>query len=237
MKQGQVATEHLFLIGALVFVSLILFYYAFQQISETRNITKAEDAVSHLAEKVNELSTLTAGTRDTVWVEIPSSALDIRLSGKMISLVLLLGNKEQYILTKETFADVVGVINLTVGLQQIYVAKINDTAVKLGLDPLLFEAIPSCLTDEEVLNYNPPITLFGFDFQDSSTVYTQDTPLPTTYQQDVQTLQVLSIEIYNILSTTHGELQVRTPPSFVSNNVCIHIHETTYPCACAPSGG
>src|SRR3989344_1557283 len=123
MKRGQLSMELMFLIGGLVIISLVLGYYGVKQINETNKISKAEDAVSHLADKVNEIASLTTSTKDTVWIEIPSRVLDVRLSGKYISLILLLNNGEQYILTKETFADVIGRVNFTTGIQQLYVTK------------------------------------------------------------------------------------------------------------------
>ena len=222
--------ELMFLIGGLVIISLVLGYYGVKQINETHKISKAEDAVSHLADKVNEIASLTTSTKDTVWIEIPSRVLDVRLSGKYISLILLLNNGEQYILTKETFADVIGRVNFTTGIQQLYVTKINDTTVKVGTEPMILDIFPMCILESD-LPITPTVTLFGADFLPTSEPYAEGSSIPYTFD-NVATLLLDSNAIYSALGPQAIEISVQTPPSQESNSVCFHIYKVGESCSC-----
>ena len=231
MKRGQVSTELMILIGALVTISLVLFYYGAKQINETHKIAKAEDAVSHLAEKVNELASLNTGTKDSIWIDIPSKVLDVRLSGNYISLILLLGNGEQYILTKETLATVVGTVNFSLGFQQLYATKINETTVKIGTEPMLLEIIPQCIMESDVRSSHPSVALLGADLTPTSTPMILDTQIAYTYES-VALLNVSSEDIYEIIVTSPAEIFLSTPPNLQSNSLCFHIYPDEESCSC-----
>ncbi|HLC72741.1 MAG TPA: hypothetical protein VJH37_04105 [Candidatus Nanoarchaeia archaeon] len=234
MKRGQLSTELMFLIGCLILVSLILMYYSARQISETHKISKAEDAVNHLADKVNELSSLTTGTRDTVWIDIPSQVLDVRLSGRHISLILISASGEQYIMTKETLTDVIGGVNFSAGIQQLHVTKINETTVKIGTEPMILDIFPMCISKSELGSNNPIVTLFGADFLPTSAPFADGTPIPSTFV-NVATLTLNSEYIYNAFGLVATQISVRTPPDQESNSVCFHIYPTGESCACGYS--
>ncbi|GEM_PF-3307252 len=234
MRQGQSSTELMILIGGLIIISVALFYYGAQQITESNKIAKAEDAVDHLAEKANEIASLTTGTRDSVWIELTSRVLDIRFSGRRISLILLRSNGEQYILTRDTLTDIVGKINLTVGLQQLFVTKINDTAVKIGNDPLLLTITPQCISEEDLRN-ELNITLTGVDFTPLSKPYVQTTPIPSQYI-NVATITFNANDIYSLINTNPTDLYLQTPPHYISESVCFHIYEPGEFCYCEGGG-
>lgn len=230
MRQGQSSTELMILMGGLIILSVALFYYGAQHISESNKIAKAEDAVDHLAEKANEIATLTTGTRDSVWIELTSRVLDIRFSGRRISLILLRSNGEQYILTRDTLTDIVGKLNLTVGLQQLFVTKINDTAIKIGNDPLLLAITPQCILEEELEIY-PIVTIAGADLTPFSEPYIQDNSIPSQYN-NVVTLTFRAVDVYALADTNPVEIHLRTPPNHVSESLCFHIHKSADPCFC-----
>ncbi|MDP1694595.1 MAG: hypothetical protein Q8L34_03580 [Candidatus Woesearchaeota archaeon] len=232
MKKGQLSTELLFLIGGLVIISLVLFYYAAKQISETHKIAKAEDAVSHLVEKVNELASLNTGTKDSIWIDIPSKVLEVRLSGKYISLVLLLGNGEQYIMTKETLTTVVGTVNFSMGLQQLYATKINETTIKIGTEPMLLEIVPPCVSESDATNNPPLVTVLGADLTPNSVPFALGSPLLEYSYETVATLFIPSESIYLTIGTSPAEISVSTPPNLQSNSLCFHIYPDAESCSC-----
>lgn len=121
------------LIGVLVLGSLLLFYAGVQQINTHSKTAKAYDALDTLAQKANELASLTSGTRDSVWIQIPSDDIVFRFSGKEILLISTRADGEQNMGSKELLTSISGKINTAQGLQQIFLTKINETDIFVGL--------------------------------------------------------------------------------------------------------
>lgn len=222
--KGQSQTEYLLIVGIIVFSALLFLYFGVEHISTSNKVSKAQDALTHLTEKVDELSSLTGGTRDSVWIDIPSSSYMIKLLDKKIVIVSF-DDPSTIIFSKDTLSDLMGRVNLSGGLQQVYITKINDTLVKLGTDPLVIEVLPECVDITQ--GTQSPITVNGVDFQQSSAIVLNGNSVLTTYV----TSGTLTFTAQGILQGNY-RLAVRNFDNTLSNSLCFEIYTPPALCSC-----
>ena len=84
--RGQVSTEYLIIIGAILVVLIPLFYYAVQETNKNIRINQAGDVVNTLAQKTETVYSLGEGTRDYVWVTIPSGVYSTLVFNKTLQI-------------------------------------------------------------------------------------------------------------------------------------------------------
>ena len=89
-KRGQASVEYLILVGVMLAFLIPLFYYALTEISSNLKTSQAENAISMLAGKIDNVYSLGPGNREKVKITIPKGtvSLDI-LENKTVELKLL----------------------------------------------------------------------------------------------------------------------------------------------------
>ena len=70
--KGQAATEYVIIVAVILAALIPIFYYTFSESSRTTRINQANDAVNTLSRKAESVYALGPGSRDYVWISIPS---------------------------------------------------------------------------------------------------------------------------------------------------------------------
>ena len=129
MNKGQASLEYILIIGAILVVTLPLFYYVSQSSSQNLKNNQAFDAVNTLAKKADSVYALGPGTRDYVWIAIPGGVTSTSVGNKTISIYLSGSRGDVSVSTK---ANVTGYFPPNAGTYRM-VVQMLDTKVFIGL--------------------------------------------------------------------------------------------------------
>ncbi|MBI5391981.1 hypothetical protein HZB00_03175 [Candidatus Woesearchaeota archaeon] len=114
-------------IGILLVVSVPLFFYAAQYLSQQVKVNEASDTVNVLAQKADAVYALGPGTRDYVWVTIPSGVQNVRIGNKSVQLTFSsIGDVNAL-----TRVNVTGYLPTAQGTYRI-VVEMTDSSVFIG---------------------------------------------------------------------------------------------------------
>ena len=127
-SKAQSSLEYVLIIGALLVVTIPLFYYVIHQSTTTLRPKQADDTVHALAAKTESVFFLSEGTKDHLWISIPGGISSTRIANKSITLFLSSGGE----ITAFTRANITGSIPSARGTYRISVEKI-DNYVYVGL--------------------------------------------------------------------------------------------------------
>ncbi|MEK6934653.1 MAG: hypothetical protein AABW46_02135 [Nanoarchaeota archaeon] len=96
--KGQSSIEYIAIIGVILVVSIPLFYYITKTSGDNIRINKADDAVSSLANKADLVYSSGLGSKDFVWVNIPSGVKAASVSGNNLILNLsIFGGTSEFV--------------------------------------------------------------------------------------------------------------------------------------------
>ncbi len=84
--KAQVATEYIILLGIVLLAVIPIIYYATSESNRSTRINAATDAVNIVARKAESIYALGQGSRDYVWINIPSGVNDSLVSNYTIRL-------------------------------------------------------------------------------------------------------------------------------------------------------
>ena len=172
-KRGQAETENMLVVAAVVIIAMFLLYFMIDHISSSHKLSKSEDVVNMLIDKINAVSVLGSGTKDIVVVDIPHSVSAMHLDGQRVK-VTIPRRDGDYNITKVAKVFVIGELPETRGLQQIHLQKINDTLVFLGQRPTILNIDPSCARVSELI-HGVNVSLNGLGFHYNSYVLKEGT--------------------------------------------------------------
>lgn len=123
--KGQIATEYIILVGILLVALIPVFYYTFSESSRTTRINQANYAVNSLASKAESVYALGTGSRDYVWISIPSGVKSYSLNNGTI--VLSFYNLGDVLAT--TKANISGTIPVVAGTYRLSIEMMNNNVV------------------------------------------------------------------------------------------------------------
>lgn len=130
-RRGQVSLEYVILIGILLVILIPIFYYSLTTSSEKVKLSQAENTVLTLSKAVEEVYSLSPGTKKYVWLSIPGGVQEARITGSEITLVVgVAGKSSDY--TAFTKAIVVGNIPTEKGVYRIPVELLESGVVQIG---------------------------------------------------------------------------------------------------------
>ncbi len=140
--KGQIATEYIIIVGIVLLALIPIFYYAISESNRSTRINQANYVVNTLASRAESVYALGQGSRDYVYVNIPTGVKSYSLGNGTISLSFYsLGD-----VLAVTKANVTGIIPVVAGTYRlsiemmdnnVVIGSVNDTTppIILGLSP------------------------------------------------------------------------------------------------------
>lgn len=127
MKKSQTSLEYVIIIGVILAIIIPLFYYGISEPTKSIRINEASSTVNVLAKKADSIGALGSGSRDYVWITIPSGVIGSTVDNGTIELEMTtLGYLSAY-----TRANVTGSIPKEKGIYKMVVENI-DSIVHIG---------------------------------------------------------------------------------------------------------
>jgi len=130
MKRGQAAFEYMILVGALLVILIPLFHYVSYYSAQNIKVEKLEDAVQTLGKSADSLYALGPGNKDFVWITLPGSISQTRVTGKEILVtVFLFGDYSDFYYT--TIGNVNGTIPEEMGTYKMKLEVLENGVVQI----------------------------------------------------------------------------------------------------------
>lgn len=82
--KAQAGLEYVIIIGFIIAVTIPIAYYALDQSSQNVRINEINDAVHSLGQKADSLATIGPGSRDYIWITIPTGIATTSIENKTI---------------------------------------------------------------------------------------------------------------------------------------------------------
>lgn len=123
--KGQAATEYVIIISVILAAVIPIFYYAFSESNRTTRINQASDAVNTLARKAESVYALGTGSRDYVWIAVPTGVNSTLIANGTIRISF--SNLGDAIAI--TNVNVTGTIPTEPGTYRIAVEMLNNVVV------------------------------------------------------------------------------------------------------------
>jgi len=148
MKRGQISVEYIMIAGAILLVTIPLFFYAIYETNYKIRLNQADDAVNTLANAADTVYSMGPGSKKYVWVSIPSGVDSSLVNESMIQLTLSLfgGSSDIHASSK---AVLVGSVPTGQGTYRIAVEALGSGRVRIG---------------EEYTDNTPPIILRTYPY-------------------------------------------------------------------------
>ncbi|MDI6738222.1 MAG: hypothetical protein QME12_06965 [Nanoarchaeota archaeon] len=130
-KRGQVGLEYVMIVGAILLITIPLFFYALYETNYKVKLSQADDTVNTLANAADEMYSMGPGSKKYVWISLPSGVLSTSAMGKEVSLtVTMLGSASDF--TASTKASLVGSFPSGKGTYRIAVESLESGFVRIG---------------------------------------------------------------------------------------------------------
>jgi uncharacterized protein (UPF0333 family) len=88
--KAQIAMEYLFIVGLMLFVVSIAFFYAQNTSTDTIKLEQAKDAVRSIASTADRIAGIGPQTKTAISVTIPEGSSNLTISGKSAQLTVAL---------------------------------------------------------------------------------------------------------------------------------------------------
>ncbi len=128
MKRGQVSTEYIMIIGAVLVVIVPLFYYTMTQTSENLRLSQMTDAVDTLSIKANSVCSLAPGTTLYADIIIPSGIIYTNITRNIINA----RTRRFGDVYKNTLCEVNGTLPSRQGNYKLPITKLTTGIVYIG---------------------------------------------------------------------------------------------------------
>ncbi len=130
-KRGQVGIEYVLIVGAILLITIPLFFYAFYETNKRVTLNQAEDAVNTIAKAADTVYSLGPGSRKYVWVSIPSGVVSSSVNSSEVLLTLMQMGSESDVYAS-TRAVLVGSVPAGKGTYKIAVESLDAGLVRIG---------------------------------------------------------------------------------------------------------
>ena len=98
MRGGQVSVEYIILFGIIFLITIPLFYIGLSRSRETIRVEQASDVVDSIAKVADEVYLLGLGSKDFVWINVPTGITSAYVDGKSIVInASIFGGSSEYI--------------------------------------------------------------------------------------------------------------------------------------------
>ncbi len=130
--KGQISLEYMAVIGVILLVSLPLFYYATKTSGDNIRVGQADNVINSITNTANLVYSSGLGSKDFVWVNIPSGVSGVSVKNNSIILNLsIFGGVSEYVsFSKANLVATQDFINKTVikGTYKVPVETFRDSA-------------------------------------------------------------------------------------------------------------
>jgi hypothetical protein len=241
-KQGQASIEYLMVVGIVLIIVFVLFYFVFFKSSENIKLVQAEDFVTSLVQGADEVYSLAPGTKKTIWVNLPGGVQSAIIYPNEISLTISVSGGTSDIVAISR-APLVGTLPSGKGTHRISVEHLPNGVVLVGsgndtVAPVIVWTNPSGLSCNPITlraNTNEPATCkYSTTDQDYSNMetkmvgtaighsyslgvqqagnYTYYLRCQDSFNNEMQTSTVIGYNIDFTYCSGQGEINETTPP-------------------------
>lgn len=130
-KRGQAGLEYVLIVGAVLLITVPLFFYAFYETNSRIILNQAEDAVNTIAKAADTVHSLGPGSRKYVWVSIPQGVVSSSVDNSEVMLTFMKAGNENDIYAS-TRAVLVGYVPVDKGTYRIAVESLDAGLVRIG---------------------------------------------------------------------------------------------------------
>ena len=130
-KRGQISLEYVMIVGAVLLITIPLFFYAIYEASYKIRLNQADDAVNTLVKAADTVYSMGPGSKKYVWVSIPSGVESSLVDENDVQLTLSIfgGSSDIHAFSK---AVLVGSIPEGKGTYRIPVESLEAGVVRIG---------------------------------------------------------------------------------------------------------
>lgn len=133
MKRGQVGIEYIMIVGAILIITIPLFFYAIYETNYKVRLNQADDAVHTLSNSADTVYSMGPGSKKYVWISIPSGVTSSLVNEREITLTLsIFGGSSDIVGTSK--AVMVGSVPSDTGTYRIAVEALEAGIVRIGED-------------------------------------------------------------------------------------------------------
>ncbi len=138
-KRAQVSVEYIILIGVLLMITIPIFYYALNTSSQTIRLNQAEDVIESIVNAADNVYALGPGTKNYVWVHIPSGVQSFSIGGTdnkefMLKLQIFSGVSDFHVDSKASLVASGDILNRlkTKGKRRVWIEALDTGEVQLS---------------------------------------------------------------------------------------------------------
>ncbi|MFH1065379.1 MAG: hypothetical protein V1734_02630 [Nanoarchaeota archaeon] len=130
-KRGQVGIEYVLIVGAILVITIPLFFYALYETNLKVRISQADDTINTIANAADEVYSMGPGSKRYVWISIPNGVISTTVNGTELSLTMSLFGASSDVATL-TKASLVGSFPFAKGTYRIPVESLESGFVRIG---------------------------------------------------------------------------------------------------------
>ncbi len=127
--------EYMILVGAILVVLVPISYYTMQRLSDGNRVQQADDAVNSLVNAADAVNAIGPGTKQYVWVNIPSGVQSISISENnrlVLKLQVYGGVSDIHATSKATLVESLQGLPEAKGTYKLSVEMLDSGVVQLG---------------------------------------------------------------------------------------------------------
>jgi uncharacterized protein (UPF0333 family) len=181
-KRGQIGIEYLMILGAILLITIPLFFYAIYETNYKVRLNQADDTVNTLANAADTVYSMGPGSKKYVWVSIPSGVESSLVNESDIQLTLsIFGGSSD--ITAFSKAVLVGSVPTGQGTYRIAVEALEAGIVRIGEEyndttpPVILRVYPTTTSGQVIC---PGFITLGADTDEPATCKYDTTDPPQT---------------------------------------------------------
>ncbi len=170
-KRGQISIEYLMILGAILIITIPLFFYAIYETNYKVRLNQADDTVHTLSNAADTVYSMGPGSKKYVWISIPSGVTSSFVNESEITLTLnIFGGSSDVIGTSK--AVLVGSVPTGKGTYRIAVEALEAGIVRIGEDytdttpPVILRVYPTTTLGQVIC---PGFVTLGADTDEPAT--------------------------------------------------------------------
>ncbi|MEK6863878.1 MAG: hypothetical protein AABX27_01180 [Nanoarchaeota archaeon] len=130
-KRGQVGLEYVLIVGAILIITIPLFFYALYETNTKVRISQADDAINTIANAADEVYSMGPGSKKYVWISMPQGVTSTTVNGTELSLRMSLFGASSDVATI-TKATLVGSLQAGKGTYRVPIEALESGFVRIG---------------------------------------------------------------------------------------------------------
>lgn len=165
-KKGQAGIEYLIVFAILMLFIGVYFSYAGQEVAVSTKISKAQNSVQNIAKTIDQIYSLSPGSRLYAEVDLPNGILSQTVQNNTVKLTLKTEYGETDIF-KLTDANVVGELPTTPGYHKIPITLLSNGQVAIGT-AFFYSPSSILLTSYDNASHTRTLTISNYTSSDKN---------------------------------------------------------------------